>query len=63
MAFDLKGKFGAVTGAASGIGLASADAMLSAGARVVLVDRDRSAVAARFGGAAMPLLLDFLDPA
>ncbi|MGO6904885.1 SDR family NAD(P)-dependent oxidoreductase, partial [Rhizobium ruizarguesonis] len=37
---DLNGKIAAVTGAASGIGLASTEAMLAAGATVVLVDRD-----------------------
>jgi ribitol 2-dehydrogenase len=61
----LQGKAGAVTGAASGIGLASAEAMLAAGARVVLVDRDRDAletVCARLGDMAMPLVMDLLDP-
>ena len=41
MARELEGKVAAVTGAASGIGLASAEAMMSAGARVVMIDRDR----------------------
>jgi NAD(P)-dependent dehydrogenase (short-subunit alcohol dehydrogenase family) len=40
MARELEGKVAAVTGAASGIGRASAEAMLAAGARVVLVDRE-----------------------
>jgi ribitol 2-dehydrogenase len=40
MARELEGKVAAVTGAASGIGLASAEAMLAAGARVAMVDRD-----------------------
>jgi ribitol 2-dehydrogenase len=40
MAKELEGKVVAVTGGASGIGLASAEAMLAAGARVVLVDRE-----------------------
>jgi ribitol 2-dehydrogenase len=55
----------AVTGAASGIGLASTEAMLSAGARVVLVDRDEAALAAvceKHGDAVVPLVLDLLDP-
>ncbi|TGV77200.1 SDR family NAD(P)-dependent oxidoreductase, partial [Mesorhizobium sp. M00.F.Ca.ET.149.01.1.1] len=39
MAQDLSGKVAAVTGAAPGIGLECARAMLAAGARVVLVDR------------------------
>ncbi len=66
MAGELDGKVAAVTGAASGIGLASAEAMLAAGARVVLVDRDEAALAglcARHGAAALPLPLDLLDPA
>jgi ribitol 2-dehydrogenase len=61
----LQGKVAAVTGAASGIGLASAEAMLAAGARVVLVDRDEAALTAacrRLGEAAVPLLVDLLDP-
>ena len=39
MSNELNGQVAAVTGAASGIGLACAKAMLAAGARVVLVDR------------------------
>ena len=65
MSDALKGKVAAVTGAASGIGLASAEAMAAAGARVVLVDRDEAALAAaarRIGEAAMPLRIDLLDP-
>ncbi|CAG0946123.1 ribitol 2-dehydrogenase [Gammaproteobacteria bacterium] len=61
---ELEGKVAAVTGAASGIGLASTEAMLAAGARVVLVDRDEAALAAvcsRLGDAAIPLVLDLLD--
>jgi len=66
MKHKLEGKVAAVTGAASGIGLASAEAMIAAGARVVLVDRDPRALAAlqaRHGDAVMPLQLDLLDPA
>ena len=66
MASALQGKVAAVTGAASGIGLASAEAMLAAGARVFLVDRDAAALAAlaeRLGDAAMPLVVDLLDAA
>jgi ribitol 2-dehydrogenase len=44
MAGELQGKVAVVTGAASGIGLASTEALLSAGARVVLVDRDDAAL-------------------
>jgi len=65
MARELEGKVAAVTGAASGIGLASTEAMLAAGARVVLVDRDEAALAAlcsRHGDAAIPLVIDLLDP-
>ena len=65
MARELEGKVAAVTGAASGIGLASAEAMLAAGARVVLVDRDEAAlttVCKKLGDAAIPLKLDLLDP-
>ncbi len=61
----LEGKVAAVTGAASGIGLASAEAMVAAGARVVLVDRDEAALQAlheKHGDAVIPLLLDLLDP-
>jgi len=65
MARELEGKVAVVTGAASGIGLASAEAMLAAGARVVLVDRDDAALAAlcgRHGDATLPLVMDLLDP-
>ena len=54
------GKVAAVTGAASGIGLASAQALLQGGARVVLIDRDPKALAAAgapHGDAASPLRL------
>ena len=64
MSQPLAGQVAAVTGAASGIGLASVEALLGAGARVVLVDRDAAALDAqcqRLGEAAMPLVLDLLD--
>ncbi len=64
MTSPLAGQVAAVTGAASGIGLASVEALLGAGARVVLVDRDAAALEAqcqRLGDAAMPLVLDLLD--
>ncbi len=65
MTTELEGKVAAVTGAASGIGLASAEAMLAAGARVVMIDRDRDALEAlreKHGEAAVPLVIDLLDP-
>ena len=65
MSQQLTGKVAAITGAASGIGLACARAMLAAGARVVLVDRDRGAldsVCAELGDRAVPLVIDLTDP-
>jgi ribitol 2-dehydrogenase len=65
MAGVLDGKVAAVTGAASGIGLASATAMLAAGARVVMIDRDAAALTAlaqKHGPAATPLVIDLIDP-
>ncbi len=62
--FPLQGQVAAVTGGASGIGLASARAMVEAGARVVLVDRNQAALekaCADLGPQALPLLLDLLD--
>jgi ribitol 2-dehydrogenase len=44
MGLELDGKVAVVTGAASGTGLASAEAMLASGARVVMVDRDEAAL-------------------
>ena len=46
MARELEGKVAVVTGAASGIGLASTGAMLAAGSRVMMVDRDEAALKA-----------------
>jgi ribitol 2-dehydrogenase len=65
MAGELEGKVAAVTGAASGIGLASSEAMLAAGARVVMVDRDEAALktlSERHGEAVIPLVVNLLDP-
>jgi len=65
MADELQGKVAVITGAASGIGLASAQAMLAAGARVVMVDRDAAALTAlcaQHGDAMIPLVIDLLDP-
>ena len=64
MSSALEGKTAVVTGAASGIGLASTEAMLAAGARVVMVDRDDAALRAQaqaHGDAVLPLVLDLLD--
>ena len=64
MAPSLSGQVAVVTGAASGIGLASARALAAAGARVVMVDRDAAALAtacAPHGDAMIPLVVDLLD--
>lgn len=61
---DLAGKVVAITGAASGIGLACAKACIDVGARVALVDRDRAAldrVCADLGPSAMPIVTDLTD--
>ena len=58
MARELEGKVAVVTGAASGIGLASTEAMVAAGSRVVMVDRDETALKAlcnKHGDAVIPL--------
>ena len=60
----LSGKVVAITGAASGIGLACARACIAAGARVALVDRDEAALTgacADLGAAAIPISADLLD--
>ena len=65
MAHELEGKVAVVTGAASGIGLASTNAMMDAGARVVMVDRDADALRAHqieYGDQVVPLVIDLLDP-
>jgi ribitol 2-dehydrogenase len=65
LARELEGKVAVVTGAASGIGLASAEAMLAVGARVVMADRDEAALKAlrdKHGAAVIPLVVDLLDP-
>jgi ribitol 2-dehydrogenase len=64
MARKLEGKVAVVTGAASGIGLASTEAMLAEGARVVMVDRDEAAMQAlcdKHGDTVMPLRINLLD--
>lgn len=65
MTNTLNGKIAAVTGAASGIGLECARSMLYAGAKVVLVDRNRDHVNKQceaLGPEAIPLVVDLLDP-
>jgi ribitol 2-dehydrogenase len=65
MGQDLSGKVAAVTGAASGIGLECAKALLAAGARVVLVDRNEKGlkeICATLGANAIPLVIDLTDP-
>src|SRR5260370_34322715 len=65
MARELEGKVAAVTGAASGIGLASTEPLFAAGSRVVMVDRDEAALKAlcnKRGDAVIPLVIDLLDP-
>ena len=61
---DLSGKVIAITGAASGIGLACARACIAAGARVALIDRDATALEAAcadLGDAAIPVITDLMD--
>lgn len=62
----LSGKVAAVTGAASGIGLECARAMLAEGARVVLIDRAKDklqGLCEELGPDAFPLVVDLLDGA
>ncbi|GIX23436.1 MAG: ribitol 2-dehydrogenase [Caldimonas sp.] len=62
----LQGRVAAVTGAASGIGRACAEALVGAGASVVLIDRQAQALQAvceALGPAAHPVVLDLLDAA
>src|SRR5689334_7073991 len=64
MTESLSGKVAAVTGAASGIGLECARAMVAAGAKVALVDRDTvrlKSVCAELGSGAIPIETDLLD--
>lgn len=65
MGQDLSGKVAAVTGAASGIGLECAKALLAAGVRVVLVDRNEEAlreICSKLDANAIPLVIDLTDP-
>ncbi|QHQ35105.1 SDR family oxidoreductase [Algicella marina] len=64
MAESLNGKIAAITGAASGIGLAATEALLAEGATVVMVDRDANALedlTSRLGGRAIAQVTDLLD--
>jgi len=65
MTESLKGKVAAITGAASGIGLACARALLAEGAKVVLIDRAKDKLeplCTELGPNAMPLVVDLLQP-
>lgn len=62
---NLAGKVAAITGAASGIGLACTRSLVEAGATVVMVDRDEDALAQRreeLGSSVIPMRADLLDP-
>ncbi len=66
MAARLTGKIAAITGAASGIGLATTRALLAEGATVVMVDRDTAALdklVAELGPKAIAQVTDLLDTA
>lgn len=61
----MTGRIVAITGAASGIGLATARTLLGEGATVVLIDRAEDKLAqlsAELGSSALPLIVDLLDP-
>lgn len=60
----LKHKTAAITGAASGIGLACAKILIEQGARVVLIDRDENRldqVCRELGERAIPMIVDLFD--
>lgn len=65
MSQKLADKVVAITGAASGIGLACGKACLEEGATVVFIDRAEDALnklCSELGGKAIPLVIDLLDP-
>ncbi|MDX3924320.1 MAG: SDR family oxidoreductase [Shinella sp.] len=65
MSNGISGKVVAITGAASGIGLACSKACLAAGARVFLIDRAEDSlgeICRELGGQAVPLVVDLMDP-
>ena len=65
MTESLKGRIAAITGAASGIGLECARALIEADAKVVLIDRDADRLAQvcqELGANAHPLKVDLLKP-
>ncbi|MGR3660166.1 MAG: SDR family oxidoreductase [Paracoccaceae bacterium] len=64
MAEKLTGKIAAITGAASGIGLAATKALLEEGVTVVMVDRDEAALnklGAELGDKVIAQITDLLD--
>jgi len=64
MSGQMAGKVVAITGAASGIGLACARTLVEAGARVVLIDRAEArlrTLCSEIGPEAIPLVVDLLD--
>jgi len=64
MTKPLIGKIAAVTGAASGIGLSTTKALINAGTKVVLIDKDERALKAAceaHANSAIPLVADLLN--
>ncbi|MEM5345377.1 SDR family oxidoreductase [Paraburkholderia azotifigens] len=66
MTDTITGKVAAITGAASGIGLACARELIAHGAKVVLIDRAKErldTLCAELGPDALPIVADLLNPA